>query len=173
MKFSYRRERQAQAAPDLTARLQDSAAALTVPESHSLAAVVASAFTRLRVGERVRVLRCLLQPVGPMALAVLGGGVFAKYIAQARLPRMSVSLEDAARVTSSQVYELVRYIEQSSPVTMHQVLTVLSRDAAAMAVIGGSVAAILMQHVTNRGAARAPAAPRETAQPTLRERGEP
>ena len=58
-----------------------------------------------RLAHRVRVLRRLLMPVGPMALTVLGGGVFAKYAAQARWPRMSVSLEDAARVTSNQVFE--------------------------------------------------------------------
>ena len=170
MKFSSPR---AKAAPDLTLRLQDSAPPPAVSESQSLATVVASAFTRLRIGERVRVLRCLLRPVGPMALAVLGGGVFAKYITQARWPRMSVSLEDAAQITSGQVYELVRYIEQSNPVAMQQALAVLSRDAAAMAVIGGSVAAIVMQHVTNRSAAHAPAASREAAQPSLRDRGEP
>ena len=170
MKFSRPR---ANAAPDLTQRLRDSAPALAISESQSLAAAVASAFTRLRIRERVRVLRCLLRPVGPMALAVLGGGVFAKYIAQARWPRIPVSLEDAAQITSSQVYELVRYIEQSNPVAMQQALAVLSRDAAAMAVIGGSVAAIVMQHVTSRSAARAPAALRETAPSALRDRGEP
>ena len=77
-------------------------------------------------------------PVGPMALTVLGGGVFAKYAAQARWPRMSVSLEDAARVTSSQVYELVRYVEQSNPHVLQQVMVVLSRDATTMAAVGAS-----------------------------------
>ena len=116
-----------QAEQDLTPCLQIPAGALAGLETQSLAEVIASAFTRLRIAQRVRVLRCLLQPVGPMALAVLGGGVFAKYIAQARWPRISVSLEDAARVTFSQVYELVRYIEQSNPLVAQQVLAVLGR----------------------------------------------
>ena len=116
-----------QAEQDLTPRLRIPAGAVPATETHSLAEVIASAFTRLRIAQRVRVLRCLLQPVGPMALAVLGGGVFAKYIAQARWPRISVSLEDAARVTFSQVYELVRYIEQSNPLVAQQVLAAIGR----------------------------------------------
>jgi hypothetical protein len=159
MKFpKYRR---LQAEQNLTAPLQIPAGAVAAPETQSLPAVLARAFPRLRIAQRVRVLRCLLQPVGPMALAVLGGGVFAKHIAQARWPRMSISLEDAARVTSSQVYELVRYIEQSNPLVVQQVVAVLARDATAMAALGGSVAAIMMQHLANRNAARAATLPRE------------
>ena len=157
MKFSQYRSDPRQ---DLTPPLRQPA---TAREAQSLADVVASAFTRLRIAERVRVLRCLLQPVGPMALAVLGGGVFAKYIAQARLPRMSISLEDAARVTASQVHELVRYIEQSNPLAIQQALALLTRDATTMAALGGSVAAIVMQHLATRSAARLSGPPRETA----------
>jgi hypothetical protein len=94
-------------------------------------------------------------PVGPMALAVLGGGVFAKYAAQARWPRMSVSLQDAARVTSAQVYELVRYVEQSNPLALQPVLTALVRDATTMAALGASIAAIVMQHLVTRDTTRA------------------
>jgi len=123
-------------------------------DAQSLPAVIASAFTRLRLAQRVRVLRRLLMPIGPMALAVLGGGVFAKYAAQARWPRMSVSLEDAARVTSSQVYELVRYVEQSNPHALQQVLVALTRDGTTMTALGASVAAIVMQHLATRQASR-------------------
>ena len=124
-------------------------------EAPSLPAIVASVFSRLRLAHRARVLRRLLLPVGPMALMVLGGGVFAKYVTQARWPRLSVSLEDAARVTSSQVFELVRYVEQSNPYVLQQVMVVLSRDATTMAAVGASVAAIVMQHLSGRKMVRA------------------
>jgi hypothetical protein len=130
-----------------------------VPEMQTLPAVVAGAFTRLHIRQRVRMLRRLLLPVGPMALAVLGGGVFAKYAAQARWPRMSISFDDAARVTSAQVYELVRYAQQSNPVVLHQALAVLERDATTMAALGASIAAILIQHRANRKTTHAPADP--------------
>ena len=167
MKFSKYRVNPGQ---HLTSRLRQPEAAR---EAQSLADIVASAFTRLRIAERARVLRCLLQPVGPMALAVLGGGAFAKYIAQARLPGMSISLDDAARITSNQVYELVRYIEQSNPLAMQQVLTVLTRDATTMAALGGSVAAIVMRHLASRTGLQAVPVSREALQPSLRDRRQP
>jgi len=121
----------------------------------SLPALVASAFTRLRLPHRARVLRRLLMPVGPMALAVLSGGVFAKYVAQARWPRISVSLEDAATVTFNQVFELVRYVEQSDPQVLQQVVEFLSRDTTTMAALGASITALVVQHLAGRKAVRA------------------
>jgi len=151
MKFSkLRTSRHAAAPPSVSVH----AGAPAPVEAHSLPAIVASAFTRLHLAHRVRVLRRLLLPVGPMALTVLGGGVFAKYAAQARWPRMSISLEDAARVTSNQVFELVRYVEQSNPSVLQQVLVVLSRDATTMAAVGASVTAIVMKHLSDRRAVR-------------------
>ncbi|MEO8674365.1 MAG: hypothetical protein ABI569_02235 [Casimicrobiaceae bacterium] len=137
---------------DAASNQQVSTDTIRARDAQSLPVVIASAFTRLRLAQRVRVLRRLLMPIGPMALAVVGGGVFAKYAAQARWPRMSVSLEDAARVTSSQVYELVRYVEQSNPHALQQVLVALTRDGTTMAALGASVAAIVMQHLSTRKA---------------------
>ena len=113
----------------------------------SLPALVAGAFTRLKLAQRVRVLRRLLRPVGPMALAVVGGGVFAKYALQARWDRMPVSLEDAAAVTSAQVFDLVRYVEQANPAVLQQVMAFLTRDTTAMAALGAGVTAILLQQL--------------------------
>ncbi len=129
-----------------------------VPPGHeapSLPVLVAGIFTKLRLVQRVRVLRQLLRPVGPMALAVLGGGAFAKFVAQARWSRMSISLEDAARVTSSQMFELVRYVEQSNPQALQQVIVFLSRDAATIAAVGASFAFVAMRHLSDRGTLRA------------------
>jgi len=127
--------------------------------TQSLSVVVANAFTRLRMVERVRLLQGLLRPVGPMALAVLGGGVFAKYVAYARWPHLSVSLDDAARVTFSQVHELVRYLEQSNPVVLQQVLAVFARDATTVAALGGSVAALVMRQMTSTKRPASPGRP--------------
>lgn len=105
---------------------------------------MAGVFAKLGLAQRVRVLRRLLMPVGPLALAVLGGGAFVKFVVEAHWPRMSISLADAARVTSGQVFELVRYVEQSNRKALDQVIVVLSRDARTVAAVGTSVAAILM-----------------------------
>ena len=113
-----------------------------------LPVLVASIFTKLQLAQRVRILRRLLVPAGPLALAVLGGGAFVKFVGQARWPRMSILLEDAARLTSSQVFELVRYVEQSNPQALQQVMVVLSRDAATMTAIGATFAAVVIRHLS-------------------------
>jgi hypothetical protein len=114
----------------------------------SLAGIVASAFTRAHAALRARVLRRLLLPVGPLALAVIAGGAFAKYVGQARWVRLSVSLDDAANVTTRQVIELARYVEQSNPAALQQALAVLARDTTTMAALGASLAALVLERLS-------------------------
>jgi predicted transcriptional regulator len=85
-----------------------------------------------------------------LALAVVGGGAFAKYATHARLPELPVSLEDAARATSAQVHEIVRYIEQSDPQLFNNLLELLARDTATIAALGASIAALTMHTLVNR-----------------------
>lgn len=134
-----------------TAPSPSRAKVFAVRDAASVPAVVASLFTRIRIAQRARVLRRLLLPVGPLALAVVGGGAFAKFTRQARWARMPISLQDAARITSAQVFELVRYVEQSNPAMLRRVFAVLARDAATMAAIGASFTTPMFP-----GAARSP-----------------
>jgi hypothetical protein len=114
------------------------------------AAIVASHVPSTHLALRASVLQRLLVRVGPLALAVLADGAFAKYLQSARWSRISVSLEDAAQVTSSQIVELLRYVEQSDPTILDQLLVVLSRDATTMTALGASVAAIIVQRLSRR-----------------------
>src|SRR6266550_4757029 len=84
------------------------AEAVPVKELASAPAIMARAFGKLDLERRARLLGRLLGSVGPLALAVVGGGVFAKYLRNARWPEVPISFEDAARATSSQVHDLVR-----------------------------------------------------------------
>ncbi len=79
------------------------------------AATIADAMSRLHLAERARLLSRLVAGVGVLALAVVSGGAFARYAAVARQSDFVVTLEDAARATRTQVYELVRYVQQSNP----------------------------------------------------------
>ena len=119
-------------------------------EKLSVPAIVAITFGKFDNGLRARLLGRLLGSVGPLALAVVGGGVFAKYLRQARWPEIPVSFEDAARTTSSQVYELVRYVEQSNPQLIDGLLTALSQDGVTMTAIGTTVAAIAIRRFSER-----------------------
>jgi hypothetical protein len=88
---------------------------ITAKERPSLSAIMARTFGKFDIALRARLLGRLLGSVGPLALKVVGGGVFAKYVRQARRREIPVSFEDAAHATSSQVRDLVRYVEQSNP----------------------------------------------------------
>jgi hypothetical protein len=102
----------------------------SVPAKERLpvAKVVASTFARFDLAQRARLLARLLGSVGPLALKVVSGGVFAKYVRHARSREIPVSLEDAARASSSQVRELIRYIEQSDPRQVEKLLAAVSEE---------------------------------------------
>jgi hypothetical protein len=93
----------------------------------------------------------LLASVGPLALAVVGGGAFAKYVAQARWPEIPVTFEDAARATSGQIHDIVRYVEQSNPQVFSHLLDVLARDTATITALGASIAALTLNRLAVRG----------------------
>jgi hypothetical protein len=128
------------------------AADATTPakELASVPAIIASAFGKLDLERRARLLGRLLGSVGPLALAVVGGGAFAKYLRNARWPEIPISLEDAAHATSSQVHELVRYVEQSNPHLVDALLAALLQDGMTMTVLGASVAAITIKRLSGR-----------------------
>jgi hypothetical protein len=90
--------------------------------------IVADALVRLDIDLRARMLGRLLAAVGPLGLAVVSDGAFARYVAQARCREILISFEDAERATSHQVLELVRYVQQSNPHLLRQVMDVLIRD---------------------------------------------
>jgi hypothetical protein len=113
-------------------------------------AIVARAFTSAGVGLRVKILSRMLRAVGPLALAVVGGGVFARYVQQARWSALSVSITDAARVTSAQIYELATYVQQSNPEVTRQILNALSRDVPTMTSLGATIGAIALSYLSGR-----------------------
>jgi hypothetical protein len=119
-------------------------------EVASVPAFIASAFGKADLERRARLLARLLSSVGPLALLVIGGGVFAKYLPNARWREVPISLEDATRVTSSQVYDLVRYVRQSNPHLVDGLLAALVQDRATLTALGVSVAAMTIRHVTGR-----------------------
>ena len=94
-------------------------------EFASVPAFIASAFGKLDLERRARLLGRLLGSVGPLALVVVGGGAFAKYLRNAGWPEVPISFQDAARATSSQVHDLVRYVEQSNPLLVETLLAAL------------------------------------------------
>ena len=121
------------------ALLQTLADNIAAREKVSLSAMVARSFVKFDVALRARLLGRLLASVGPLALKVVGGGVFAKYVRHARSPEIPVSFEDAARATSTQVRDLVHYVEQSNPNFVEELSTALSLNDGAITPAGTSI----------------------------------
>src|SRR5258708_20031769 len=84
-------------------------------ELASVPAFIASAFGKLNLVRRARLLGRLLGSVGPLALVVIVGVVFAKYLRNARLPEIPISLDDAAPAPSSPGSEISPSATQSNP----------------------------------------------------------
>ena len=84
--------------------------------------IIVHAFSSLDVGARATIVGGLLASVGPLALAVVASGAFAKYVRYARSPRVPVSPDDAALITPNQIAEVVRYVRQSNPKCFERVL---------------------------------------------------
>jgi hypothetical protein len=112
--------------------------------------LVATVWSALDLKRRAGLLGNLLGSVGPLALAVVGGGAFARYLQHARYPVVPVSFEDAALATSSQIYELVRYVEQSNPNLLDGILNALMQDGTTLTALGASAAVIAIRHFSDR-----------------------
>ncbi|MEP7205741.1 MAG: hypothetical protein ABI920_02295 [Casimicrobiaceae bacterium] len=105
---------------------------------------------------RARILSRMLAAVGPLALLVVSGGTFAKFVEQARWAGLTVSVEDAARVSANQVFEIASYVQQSNPAVMEQVLAVLTQDLSTTAALGSSVAVAAFGILSARAARSQP-----------------
>lgn len=120
------------------------------PAAEAMPAIVTQAYEAASAGVRVRVLNRMLRTVGPLALAVVAGGAFARYVSQARWSALTVSISDAARVSSSQIYELATYVQQSNPDVARQIIAVLARDVSTMTALGATVGAILIGYLSGQ-----------------------
>jgi hypothetical protein len=88
--------------------------------------IAAEALSRMSISGRARTLGRMVASVGPLALAVIGGGVFATCVTYVDRAKVTVSLADAARASFGQIRDLARYVQQADPQLFGQVLEVLS-----------------------------------------------
>ncbi len=126
MKLSKQAKRRARRSDSVQAPQTDSE--IPAWEFGSVPAVFARAFGKLDLERRARLLGRLLGSVGPLALVVIGGGFFAKYLRNARSAQVQISSEDAACATPRQVYDIVRYVEQSNPRLVKSLLALVLQD---------------------------------------------
>jgi hypothetical protein len=100
---------------------------------------------------RVKLLECLLRPVGPLALAVIASGAFGAFLQRRTWAGASLSIDDVATISAEQFHELAGYLEQASPDVFLRVPAVLAGSPLAVATGSG---ALLLALLLQRAAAR-------------------
>lgn len=94
---------------------------------------------------RARMLTCLLRPLGPLGLVAIASGAFASFLARAAPPGATVALEDAARFTREQVFELARFAEQVNPDVLQQLAGSFNDSPLGLAGFSAAVLALLVR----------------------------
>lgn len=77
--------------------------------------LVARLYAAAGVPLRVRLLACLMRPLGTLAVAGVAAGAFAGFLHRRDAAGMTVDADEAARVSTAQVLELARFVEQVDP----------------------------------------------------------
>ena len=91
-------------------------------------ALVARVYAEAATPTRPKVIACLLGAVGPLAMAALAGGSFARFLVRSTSDALVVSADEARRFSESQVLELARYVWQASPTAFARVAELLQAE---------------------------------------------
>lgn len=134
---------------DDTGDASTAAADHTVPQPRSPHAAGQTAAPRLVArlyasadqGLRARMLNCLTRPLGPLGL--VASGAFASFLARAATPGTTVAIEDAARFTREQVFELARFAEQVNPDVLQQLAGLFNDSPLGLAGVSAAALALL------------------------------
>jgi len=116
----------------------------------SLPPLIADFYAEAPPSLKVRLLDNLLRPVGPLALVAIAAGAFGNLLPSARWRSVTVTLDDVARISASQVLELARYVEQKSPDVLLQLPKLLGDSPLATSTVSGALLLLVLSHWNRR-----------------------
>lgn len=116
----------------------------------SLPPLIADFYAEAPPSLKVRLLDNLLRPVGPLALVAIAAGAFGNLLPSARWRSVTVTLDDVARISASQVLELARYVEQKSPDVLFQLPKLLGDSPLATGTVSGALLLLVLSHWNRR-----------------------
>lgn len=127
------------------------APAAAAAEAETLPALVRDMYREAAVPLRVKLLECLLPPVGPLALVVLASGAFGAFLQRRSWSSVSVSADDASRISADHLFELARYLQQARPEVFAGLPDLLSGNPMLLATTGsGALLLALRQRLQSR-----------------------
>jgi len=94
---------------------------MTSESARSIPELVSALYGQAPAPLRTQLLEHLVRPLGPLAVVGIAAGAFRHLLYRLRRDAVPISLDDAKRVTSEQVLELTRYVEQCSPDALLQI----------------------------------------------------
>jgi hypothetical protein len=96
---------------------------------------------------RVRLLRCLMRPLGPLGAAGVAAGAFAAFLNPRGGSEPVIDMEAVAQLSSWQVQELAHFVEQVDPQALQQFASLASSSPLAMATISASALVLLYRRI--------------------------
>ena len=90
--------------------------------------LVARLFSESSFAVRRTIVACLLGVAGPLALASLADGRFARFLLRSSTDAIRVTLEEARRLTEGEVLALARYAWEASPNVFARLAEVLQSE---------------------------------------------
>ena len=96
---------------------------------------------------RARMLACLVRPLGSLGLMAVASGAFAGFLHRRSEGASGIPLDDLARYSNDQIFELVRFVEQVSPDAIEQVAGLLADSPVGVAAFGAAAAMLLVRAV--------------------------
>ncbi len=126
----------------------------TEPAADASAAPAARSVTRLYTAAsaplRARMLSGLLRPLSPLGLVAVAAGAFGGFLRRGGADGIMVAVDDVARFTSEQVFELARFVEQVSPDALQQAANVVADNPLNAAAFGVVAAMLLTRSLRGR-----------------------
>ncbi len=96
---------------------------------------------------RVRLLHCLMRPLGPLGAAGVAAGAFAAFLNPRGGSEPVIDLEAVALLSSRQVHELAYFVEQVDPQALLQFASLVSSSPLAMASFSASALVLLYRRL--------------------------
>jgi hypothetical protein len=88
---------------------------------------------------------CLVRPLGTLGLTAVAAGAFSNLLL-ARVGHVTESgLAGAGTYSTQQVFELARFVEQASPESLTNIVSLLYDNPAGVAAFSASVAVLLLR----------------------------
>ena len=129
------------------------------PAEGRAARLMARLYGSANLALRTRLVACLLRPLGPLGVAAVAAGAFAVVLTRRSAGGIGVAMADVAEVSTEQVAELARFVEQVSPEALQQAAGLVVENPIGVGAFTASVALLLALELrrASTGAARRPA----------------